>query len=71
MGIKNIQNINFKSQLLDKYIKAQNAANNPTQNQKQAQLPIEIFNQFTCHSNQIQTKVNAPEFIIEKNNIIK
>ena len=74
MKIKNIQNTNFKSQLLDKYIKAQNTANNPTQNQKQAQLPIEIFNQFACHPNQIQTKVNAPEFIIEKttlsNNIV-
>ena len=64
MNIKNIQNINFKSQLLDKYIKAQNAANNPTQNQKETSLPIGVFNQLACQPN--KTNVNAREFIIEK-----
>ena len=72
MKIFNIKNINFKSQMLDKYIQAHNYASNPAQNQKQASLPMEAFNQFTYHSNKIN--VNAPEFTIEKatlsNNIV-
>ena len=66
MKIFDIKNINFKSQMLNKYIQAQNSTNNPMQNQ--TSLTIGSFNQFTYQSD--KTNVDAPEFIIEKTTLL-
>lgn len=62
MNINKIQNVNFKSQMLDKYTKS--TPKQAQSNYRQQMAPVGSFEQFICQLNK-PFAIQAPEFNIE------